>query len=552
MRAIKIIFSILAVVAVIMFSFIGCKQTAPEATEAGETTAVATTAGTAETDTAAAETTSVNAGNPIENLIVGVTDDMVILDQMSETGATGLMMKQFLYNGLVEKDADGNIIPGLAEKWTVSEDGKEYTFNLRKGVKFHNDRELKAEDVKFSIERIKDPNVASIFVGNFSHVTNIEIVDDYTVKFVLDASYAPFLSGIATGNIPIVAKESYDADNKLVTPIGTGPYKYVEWIADDHFTLAAFDGYWAGKPTVNQITFKVIPDGTVRLTALKTGEADIIIDPPAQELTAEMQAPSSTDFKLDIVQGSVKLSEAFTMNIKNKPFDQLKVRQAVSMLLDPQEIVTTVFKGVGTVCSGLYGEGNPWFVDVPRPAVDVDGAKALLEEAGLADGFEFDLSTTNVWDFDKVAEVVQAQLAKAGIKANITVDEFAAYADKQAKGEFDAQLVASDYGVFPDPEQWYSLLLKTGNPYPAWYGNYSNPEIDKLLDEAVTATDLTKRQDLYKQVAQIVWQDLPLVWLQQVPMGVGYRTDLVGIENAFAKRVDLIFDTNKGIGWLTR
>jgi len=484
----------------------------------------------------------------IEEIVIGTPEDQITLDQQAEGGATGWAMKQLLYNGLVDLTKDLKIVPSLAEKWEVSEDGKEYTFYLRRGVMFHNGREMKAEDVKFSFERALKPETACQWLDNVSIIKDMKIIDEYTIKMTLEKPYAPFLYGIASGQRPIVAKESYNDDNTILTPIGTGPYKFVKWEPDNYFILEAFEGYWAGTPTVKKITFKVISDETVRLTALKTGEADIILSPPENILIKEISNPSSEDYRLSINEGSLQWAYAFGMNQEFEPFKDIRVRKAILYAIDPNAIIETVFHGQAAVATELWPRGNVWYMDIDRPKPDIAKARELLEEAGYSNGFEFNISTTNVLKLDKIAEIIQSQLTKIGLNAKLEIDEFATFIDRETNMDFDAHMLANN--LFLDPEIIWSIVLKTGGAFNQWYMNYNNTEIDALLDKAAISNDFNYRKKLYEQVTSLIWEDVPIVWLVNTPFSYGYRTYLKGVE--FNGRNDFIFDNNKGIPFLTK
>lgn len=535
-----------------VFSFAGCKGALEEAvTEAVEEVAEEIEEAVEEVveEEAPAEEAPEEAEAIIDEIVVGMHGDNLTLDIQVEAGAVGMYMKQLLYNGLVGLSQDLDIVPSLAESWDISDNGLDYTFYLKKGVMFHNGREMVADDVKFSIERMADPELGSPWIGDVAVITNIEIIDDYTVKLSLGESFAPFLYNIASGWRPIVAKESYNEDNTIDNPIGTGPYKFVEWIPDDKFVIEVFEDYWAGASTVKKITFKIIPDETVRLTALKTGDVDFITNVPSDDLATEMENPSSEDFILTIVPGSVSINSAFVMNTTKEPFDNVKVRQAMVYAIDAEEILNMVYKGIGEVAVGPYPEGSVWYAQYDVPDVDLEKAKELLEEAGYPDGFDFILNSTNtIASFDKVATVIQAQLAKVGVNAIIELDEFAAYAERQGSMDFDAQVMGG--GLFIDPELWYGLLLHTDSAYPMWYGMWTNTEVDGLLDQARVSSDLAERQELYANVNDIVWRDVPIIWFHIYPTTIGYSTELKGVE--INGRGDFVFDNNKGLPYITK
>ena len=254
------------------FSLSGCKGTATtETTATGETTAAeGTQAANAET-TAAAETSA--AAEPLV-ITVGASEDFGSLNVLTENAGH----LQFISNSSITDCLITTrmvTITALAEKWDVSDDLLNYTFYLKKGVKFHNGREFTAEDVKKTIEWVANPDHGAFFGGAYSVIANVEIIDPYTVKLTVKQPNAAFLNNLAGGNRPMLAVEQFNADGSVNTPIGTGPYKFVEWVKGDHFTVEKFADFWGGEVNVDQFIFKPIADLNVKASALKTGEIDI-------------------------------------------------------------------------------------------------------------------------------------------------------------------------------------------------------------------------------------------------------------------------------------
>ena len=528
----------------ISFSLFGCKEEAVSTEEAAEEVEEA-----AEEVEEAAEEVEAEDGM-VDEVVIGTAGDNGSLDQMIENAVFGREMKQLMYNGLVDVDLGLNVVPSIAKSWDVSEDGLEYTFYLEEGILFHNGRELTAEDVKFSIERYQDPVLGSPYKNVVDRIVGLEVIDDYTIKFTLNEPISSFLIGIATGNVPMVAKESYNDDNTVADPIGTGPYKFIEWIPDDRFVIEAFDDYWAGAPNVAKITFKIIPDETIRLTALKTGDIDIMKGIPIDNLVSEINNPTLENVTLLSIPGSTYLYTSLLLNHNRAPFDDIKVRQAMLYAIDVQEIIDIVYFGLGVPATCPFAEGNVWYVPYDRPDVDQQKAKDLLAEAGYPDGFEFDLATTAIFgQVDKVATVIQAQLAEIGVTANVQVDELAAFIEREETLDFDAQFKAA--GAYFDPEIYYSEHLRTGGPYHIAFGSWSDPEIDQLLDDGAVEVDVEKRKALYAQVTNILWRDLPRLELCNTSLDLGYSNEFANVK-IHPARGWLIWNNNEGIPWLTK
>jgi ABC-type transport system substrate-binding protein len=488
----------------------------------------------------------------IEELRIGMVNDQSSTDMFKAHGVEGLMMKQLMYNGLVALDRNFMIVPGLAESWDISDDGLEYTFYIRKGVKFHNGRALTTDDIKWTYEKYLDPDTGYLYKGDFDPIQEIDVIDDYTIKLSIGKPNAAFLAGIASGIKPIMAKEMYkvgeDGLLELIKPIGTGPYRYVEWAQQEHFILEAFDDYWAGAPNVKKITFKIVPDETVRLTALATGELDIIRTPPTNDLIEFIQNPTDEGYALGVMEGTQFLSYNLTLNTVEGPFTDKRVRLAVMYAVDRDAYPKIITKGLAHNAHGSWPAGNVWESKVEPPARDLEKAKQLLAEAGYPDGLEISVLTANVADVDKVAEIAQAQLAQIGMKLNVDVVEVGRYFDRESKMDWDMKTGAHSLSI--DPVLLWNLVLRTESPAWWWMGNYGDAEMDALLDEGELETDLAKRQEIYRRVYKKMQDDAGMIWLHNYPITYGYRTDLEGV--AFNTRGDMIFNNNEGIPWVKR
>jgi ABC-type transport system substrate-binding protein len=488
----------------------------------------------------------------IEELKIGMVNDQSTTDMFKAHGVEGLMMKQLVYNGLVALDKNFMIVPGLAESWDISADGLEYTFHVRKGVKFHNGREMTTADIKWTYEKYLDPETGYLYKGDFDPIKKIDVVDDHTIKLTINRPNAAFLAGIASGIKPIMAKESYKVGEggllELDKVIGTGPYRFLEWVQEDHLTLEAFDDYWAGAPNVKKIIFQIVPDESVRLSALITGDLDMIRTPPTNDLVEFLQNPTDEGWALGIMKGTQFLSYNLTLNTVEGPFTDKRVRLAVMYAVDRDAYPKIITKGIAENAHGSWPKGNIWESKVEPPAQDLEKAKKLLAEAGYPNGLDITVLSANVADVDKVGEIAQAQLAKIGMRLNVEVNEVGRFFDRESKMDWDMKTGAHSLSI--DPVLLWNLVLRTESPAWWWMGNYGDEEMDRLLDEGELETDLAKRQEIYRKVYQKMQDDAGMIWLHNYPITYGYRTDLVGIE--FNTRGDMIFSNNQGVPWVTR
>ena len=538
----KFIILFVAVVFVVSFGLMGvsCKTSG-----AGETTAGETTAGETVKETAAEKVA-------IDELTIGMEADIDTLDPITGTNVAGQLMKQLCYNGLVSLGKNFEVVPGIAEKWDISEDQTEYTFYLKKGVKFHNGRELTSEDVKWTYDAYRNPKIGYSFNSDFTPIKNIEIIDDYTVKITLNKPYSSFLAGIAGGyGHPILAKESFtegeDGILKFNQLIGTGPYKFVEWLPDESFKITAFEDYWAGAPNVKNITFKVVVDENVRVSALKAGDLDIVRLPNPEEIVKYKENPAK-DYVLDVAEGTQSIISVFVFNHDKGPTKDIKVRQAIQYTIDVEAVNEAINKGLGTTPNGFYPNGSIWATGIPNIKPDLEKAKKFLADAGYANGLTLTILTCPEYKWDKRAEIYAAELAQIGIDLKINSVEFAKQVVLQS--EMNWEVLTGGHGISADEGVILNTVLRTGGDFNWWWGNYHSPEIDKLLDEAGATTDIAKRQEIYKEIHKIFMAEAGGIFVDQMPLTYGYRSEFKGIE--FNTRGDFIFDNNKGIGWITQ
>ncbi len=452
--------------------------------------------------------------------------------QFSTSGTTFDATSRPLYGRLVEFERDTTKIgPGLAESWTVSDDGTVYTFRLRRGVKFHSragftpSRDFNADDVLFSFERAwkSDHPYHKVSGGNYEYFNSMGMarllksivkVDDYTVRFTLTAPEAPFIANLGMDFASILSAEY--ADKMLVArtpekvdqePIGTGPFILVAYRKDSDIRYRANPDYWQGKAKIDDLVFAITPDAAVRYAKLRVGECHVMAVPNPADLDSMRRDPN---IRL-LSQEGLNIGY-WAFNTTKKPFDDKRVRQALSFAVDKKAIVEAVYLGAGTPATNpippTIWSYNDALKDYPY---DPDRAKKLLAEAGYPNGFETDLWAMPVSraynpNARRMAELIQADLAKVGVKANIVQYEWTEYLRRGAAGEHQTMLLGwiSDNG---DPDNFLHTLLgcdaaKDGTNRARWCFK----PFDDLVVAAKRTPDIAKRTELYKQ-AQIVFKE---------------------------------------------
>lgn len=469
------------------------------------------------------------------SMIVTYKDDVSTLDPAIGYDWQNWSMIKSLFDGLMDYEpGTTDLTTDLAESYTISEDGKTFTFKLRDGVTFHNGRKLTAEDVKYSLDRVVNPKTQSPGAGFFGSIQGydavaageaeslegVTVVDPLTVKIELSRPDATFLHVMALNFSFVVPKEEVEkwgADFGK-HPVGSGAFSLEEWTLGQRLVFKRYEDYWrAGTPKLDQITFEVGQEPVVALLRMQRGEADIPGDgiPPAKFLEV-MKDPQSKDL---IIEGGQLQTGYVSMNVKMPPFDKLDVRKAVNMAINKERIVR-IINGRAVVANQPLPPSMPGYdKDYKGYSFDPEAAKKLLAEAGYPDGFETELYVYNTDPNPRIAQSIQADLAAIGIKA-----ELKALAQANviaAGGEADQAPMIWSGGMawiadFPDPSNFYGPILGcAGAVKGGWnWSWYCNEELDKLAAEADSITDPARkaeREKLWGKIFTSIMDDAPWV-----------------------------------------
>jgi peptide/nickel transport system substrate-binding protein len=468
--------------------------------------------------TAAAQTT----------LRIGLAEDPDILDPSLARTYVGRIVFASICDKLFDVDANLKVVPQLALSQETSEDGKVVTIKLRGGVKFHDGEAFDAEAAKFSLERHLNMQ-GSFRKPELAAIDHVDVVDPLTIKLVLKSPFSPLIAQLTDrAGMMVSPKAAKEAGDRFgLKPVCAGPYKFVERVQQDRIVVEKFADYWnKDNVHIDRITYLPIVDATVRLASLKSGGLDLI-----ERLLATDIKAVRDDSKLKLFATPDLSYMGITMNIGNgekakNPLGQnAKVRQALELSLDRDAINQVVF-------NGEFVPGNQWVSplntyyqkSLPMPKRDVAKAKALIKEAGVTPPIAIDFMVPQGAELKAVAEVVQAMAAEAGFDMKIRVTEFATSLKQSEQGEFQAFLI--NWSGRTDPDGNIYIFEKTKAPQNV--GGYSNPEVDKALDEARLSSDPEKRKAIYEKAAKILLDEGSILYLYHRKVLIAQTTRLEG------------------------
>ncbi len=458
------------------------------------------------------------------------------LNQQQPTIVAGSKM----YEGLLDFDFELNPLPQLAESWQVSEDGLTYTFHLQKAAKWHDGTPFTAADVVFSCD-VMLKEVHPRARGNFERCESITALDDHTVVFVLKEPFAPFIKAFECGSAPICPKHIFEGTDYRNnphndTPIGTGPFKFKEWVKGSHIHLVANPDYsMAGKPGLTEIFFRIVPDAASRSVAMETGEAQLSAWNDVENFDVQRIAA------LPHLEMTTKGYEFFSpmlwyeLNLRKEPFNDLRFRKAVMHLLDKNFIVERIMFGLAAPANGPLCSTTPFHEpNLTTYDFNPDTANALLDEMGLARGADGKRLSVNflvvpageMWT--RLAEYFRQAMTAGGIDVNLVSSDMAGWGQSVSNWEFDItnnMLYQNADPALGVARSYISSNIRKGVLFTNTEG-YENPEVDRLFAEAAVATDPAKRQELYSAVQKILVDDLAVLWMTEQKLPTIYDNRL--------------------------
>ncbi len=458
-----------------------------------------------------------------EDLTILLASDIKSTDPVVSNDTTTHIILRHMYSRLVSTDAQGNILPDLAESWEQISP-TEYTFKLKQGIKFQNGDEVKASDVKFSLERVLQSPRLKVKI----EVVNEIVVDnDYQVTLKLSKPFAPLLANLSHPGLSILNEKvvTEAGDNFDAAPVGSGPMKFVEWVPNDHFTLERYDEYYGGPAKAKTLTFRVMPEGSSRTIALETGEADLVVAVDSIDIE---RVESNPDLQAVVFPGNS--IEYVTMDVTKAPFDDIRVRQAFNYAINKQNIVDVVLEGRGepsysTMASTVKGYND----QITDYQYDPEKAKELLKEAGYESGLKVELLASGDLR-NREAQLIQADLAAVGVDVEVSLLDWGAFLDAIDSGNYPFFILGWNCTSM-DPDECMNPLFNSKFIGPSGNrGKYSNPKVDELLNAAEAETDEAKRLQMYKDAQVITVEDACWIPLHCKEFCVGIRKGLQGFE----------------------
>ncbi len=478
--------------------------------------------------------------------------DPTTLDPALVVDVTGGSIAAKLFNGLVRLGDDLSVVPDIARKWTISEDGRTYRFSLRSGVKFSNGREVKAADFKYSFERVLSPDTKSprtwlfdyvlgageFMRGEAEEVEGIRVLDDYTIEIVLKEPFSPFIGLLTMPNAYVVPEEEVRrlGPDFSSRPVGTGPYILKSWLPGREMVLEARGDYFDGSPKVEGIVYRVIPEDLTTVAEFELGNLDAIAI-PAAEFSKYKDSPK---WREQITSAEGLNTYYLGLNCSKPPFDDAEVRQAVNLAIDRERILATIYEGRGKLASGPVPDVlRRWEAPEPYP-YEPEKAKAIIKRKGaFGKSVEFYINTD--LEVIDMAEVIQSYLKEAGLDVHLKQLEWSAF--KQAINGGEADLFwLSWWADYPDPENFMFPLFHSENHGPG--GNrvlYINPEVDALIKAGQRAASEKLRNESYSKAENIIAAEAPWVFFW-------HRTDFM-VRQPRLKRQEMypVYSMEKGL-----
>ncbi|MEF9995620.1 MAG: glutathione ABC transporter substrate-binding protein GsiB [Burkholderiaceae bacterium] len=454
-----------------------------------------------------------------KDVTLAVASTFTSLDPYDANDTLSQAAAKSFYQGLFSFDKDQKRINVLAESFEANKDATVYTIKLKKGVKFHDGTDFDANAVKVTFDRVTNPDNKLKRFNLYSGIAKTEVVDAHTVRFTLKKPFSAFINQLAHPSGVIISPTALKKYGKDIgfNPVGTGPFKFVEWKQTDYLKVAKFDGYWKkGYPKVDTLIWRPVIESGSRAAMIQTGEADFVFPLPLEQTDL-----LKTKANLDVLSTPSIVLRYVTINTRAKPFDDVRVRQALNYAVNKQAFAKVAYSGYASPAEGVVPQGVEYAVKMQPWPYDPKKARELIKAAGYPNGFETTLwSATNNTNSQKAIQFLQQQFAQVGIKTKIQALESGqrvAMVEGVQKPE-DAQVKLYYYGWSSSTGEadWALRPLLATESMPPKMVNmsyYSNPKVDAALHGALERSDVNAKAALYQQAQELVWADAPWIFL---------------------------------------
>ncbi|TYC04037.1 MAG: ABC transporter substrate-binding protein [Kosmotoga sp.] len=454
-----------------------------------------------------------------------IETEPVGLDPNLVTAFASHRILENVYSGLLQYDTNMKLVPDLAKSFETP-DAYTVIFTLRDNVYFHNGEKMTVEDVLYTFDRIRDPDFGSPAASYYENVESIKAIGDNKIEFKLTKPMVnALLHNFAGVNSSIVSEDFVESGANMQTETnGTGPFAITEYVSGDHITLSKHEDYFVeGIPYLDEIEFVIIPEEVSRVSALRNGDVDL----------AKINEPLSLDLlstdKFKIYRQPVLSYYLLGINNNAGPLSDPRVRRALSYAIDREQIIKAVSFGEGTVTGVMNPTVKAWAIppsEFPEYEYDPHKATELLKEAGYPDGFEFSITTASRYNFDKIAQVIQAQLSIIGVKVKIDLVEWGIFIDKWINIDFESFISLNSGSVSPD-KQLYRTFHTTGSTNKF---NFSNERVDELLEAGRTTTDYDTRREIYNELQRLLVEKSPIIFLYSPNILFASSDAVIGFE----------------------
>ena len=476
---------------------------------------------TGNTEPSTSPTAPAQTGKPStsgSSVTVGIAQDLDSLDPHKAVAAGTSEVLFNIFEGLMKASPDGGVIPAVASDYEVSPDGSTYTFTLREGVKFHNGETVTVEDVVYSLERCAgSENEGTPLISAFSNVTSISAPDESHIVLTLAEPSLEFINSMTAAIIP-----NGSGSTAATAPVGTGPFKFVSYLPQQSMEVEKFDGYWGAPAHLEKVTFKIITDVNTLVMGLKGHTLDMVIHLP-NTVSAEVEK----DFT--VLMGTMKLVQALYLNNDVKPFDDVRVRQAMYYAINVDEIIEFVCDGAGVATgTSMYPAYTKYFLPELAHAYqqDLEKAKRLLAEAGYPNGFTMTITVpSNYTQHVQTGEVIAQQLSQVGITATLVPVEWETWVSDVYRGRNFESTVS---GIAASDMTAREMLQRYVSDHKKNFINFNNAEYDQVVNAAIATLDMDEQVELYKRAQEILSEEAASLWTQDLCDLVVMRPDLEG------------------------